>query len=31
VDGLEVSGFVPAFLGALLVAVVTWVADKFVD
>lgn len=31
VDGFDVDGFVPAFLGALLVAVISWVADKLTD
>lgn len=31
VDGLRVSGFVPAFLGALIVTVVSWILTAFVS
>ena len=31
VKGFEVSGFVAAFLGALVVSVVKWLLDRFLD
>src|SRR5207237_1392567 len=31
VRGFDVNGFVPAFLGALIVAVGSWIADRIVD
>ena len=31
VKGFEVSGFVAAFLGALIVSVAKWLLDKFLD
>jgi putative membrane protein len=31
IRGFDVNGFVPAFLGALIVAVASWIADRIMD
>lgn len=31
VDGFFVDGFVPAFMGALIVTVANWIVNRFVD
>ena len=31
IDGFSVDGFVPAFIGAFIIAAIHWLAEKFID
>ena len=31
IDGFSVEGFIPAFIGALIISLVYWIAEKLID
>jgi putative membrane protein len=31
IDGFTVDGFIPAFIGALIISLVYWIAEKLID